>query len=214
LDRTRIARVRLSSLEPKTVTPELIEIMKSPRICRHFHIPLQSGDNRILKQMNRHYSRSYYRQLVLSLAERFPNASIGADVMVGFPDEGEAEYRHTYELLQELPMSYFHVFPFSARPETTAAGMRIEIPEQEKKRRADELRQLSIEKRKQFSRAHIGKDLSALIEKERDTETGLLKGISDNYIKVLLPGPDALMNRMRLVRINSVDANRVMACLS
>lgn len=215
LERTRIARIRLSSLEPKTVTAELIEIIQSSsRICRHFHIPLQSGDNRILKQMNRHYFRSYYRQLVLSLAERFPNASIGTDVMVGFPDEGEAEYRNTYALLDELPMSYVHVFPFSARPETAAAGMRIEISEQEKKRRADELRQLSIEKSKQFSRAHIGKDLSALIEKERDTETGLLRGISDNYIKVLLPGPDAFMNRIRSVRIAAVDANRVMACLS
>ncbi len=215
LERTRIARIRLSSLEPKTVTAELIEIIQSSsRICRHFHVPLQSGDNRILKQMNRHYSRSYYRQLVLSLAERFPQSSIGTDVMVGFPDEGAAEYRNTYELLKELPMSYFHVFPFSVRPETAAAGMRIEIPQQEKKRRADELRRLSAEKGKQFFRAHIGQELQALIEKERDPETGLLKGISDNYIKVLLPGPDAIMNRILPIRITAVDANRVMACLS
>lgn len=214
LDRTRIGRIRLSSIEPKTVTPELIEIMTSVRICRHFHIPLQSGDDRILKKMNRHYSRKYYRQLVLSLAERFPGASFGADVMVGFPDEGEAEYRNTYELLDELPMSYFHVFPFSARPETAAATVRPGIPEQEKKRRADELRRLSTEKRLQFSRAQIGRELQALIEKARDAETGLLRGISDNYIKVLLPGPDALMNRLRPVRIRSVDEDRVTACLS
>ena len=214
LERTRIARIRLSSLEPKTVTPALIEIMQSSsRICRHFHIPLQSGDNRILKQMNRHYSRSYYRQLVLSLAGRFPNASIGADVMVGFPGEGEAEYRNTHELLKELPMSYVHVFPFSPRPETAAAMMRVGISEQEKKRRADELRRLSIEKGRQFSSAHIGKDLPVLIEKERDPKTGLLKGISDNYIKVLLPGPDAIMNRIRPIRITSINANRVFACL-
>ncbi|MEK6683175.1 MAG: tRNA (N(6)-L-threonylcarbamoyladenosine(37)-C(2))-methylthiotransferase MtaB [Nitrospirota bacterium] len=214
LDRTRIARIRLSSLEPKTVTPALIEIMQSSsRICRHFHIPLQSGDNRILKRMNRHYSRSYYRQLVLSLAGRFPNASIGADVMVGFPDESEAEYRNTYELLKELPMSYVHVFPFSPRPETAAAMMQSGIPEQEKKRRADELRRLSIEKGLQFSSAHIGKDLPVLIEKTRDPKTGLLKGISDNYIKVLLPGPDAIMNRIRPIRITSINANRVFACL-
>ncbi len=215
LDRTRMARVRLSSLEPKTVTPELIEMMQSSsRICRHFHIPLQSGDDRTLKKMNRHYSRQYYRQLILSLAERFPNASIGADVMVGFPDEGEAEYRNTYELLDELPMSYFHVFPFSARPETAAVMMRSTISEQEKKRRADELRRLSLEKGGQFYRSHLGQELQALIEKERDPETGLLKGISDNYIKVLLSGPDAAMNRIRPVRISSIDANRVMARLS
>jgi threonylcarbamoyladenosine tRNA methylthiotransferase MtaB len=214
LDRTRMARVRLSSLEPKTVTPELIEIMTSSRICRHFHIPLQSGDDRTLKKMNRHYSRQYYRQLVLSLAERFPNASIGADVMVGFPDEGEAEYRNTYELLDELPMSYFHVFPFSARPETAAAKMRSTTSDQEKKQRADELRRLSLEKGGQFYRSHLGQELQVVIEKERDSETGLLKGISDNYIKVLLSGPDAAMNRIQSVRITAVDTNRVMARLS
>ncbi|MBI3811926.1 MAG: tRNA (N(6)-L-threonylcarbamoyladenosine(37)-C(2))-methylthiotransferase MtaB [Nitrospirae bacterium] len=213
-DRTRIGRIRLSSIEPKTVTPELIEVMKSSRICRHFHIPLQSGDNRILKKMNRHYSRNYYRQLILSLAEQFPNASIGADVMVGFPDEGEAEYRNTYELLDELPMSYFHVFPFSARPETAAAVMRVGISGLEKKRRADEFRRLSTEKSRKFSSTQIGRELQALIEKERDPETGLLRGISDNYIKLLLPGPDAIRNRIRPVRICSVVEDRVTARLS
>jgi threonylcarbamoyladenosine tRNA methylthiotransferase MtaB len=215
LDRTRIARIRLSSLEPKTVTPELLEVVEStPRICRHFHIPLQSGDNRILKKMNRHYSRRYYRQLILSLAERFPDASIGADVMVGFPDEGEAEYRNTYRLLEELPMSYIHVFPFSPRPETAAALVRTNNSDLEKKVRADELRRLSDEKTRQFSLLHMGRELSVLIEKERDSETGLLKGLSDNYIKVLLPGPDALMNRMRRIRVTAVGEKRVTACLS
>jgi len=215
LDRTRIARIRLSSLEPKTVTPELIEVVESSsRICRHFHIPLQSGDNRILKTMNRHYSRSYYRRLILSLSERFPDAGIGADVMVGFPGEGETEYRNTYRLLEKLPVSYFHVFPFSSRPQTAAAAMAAGVSDHEKRARADELRRLSIEKGKKFSISRIDKDLEVLIEKERDPETGLLKGISGNYIKVLLSGPDALMNRVRWVRISAVDGNRVMARLS
>jgi threonylcarbamoyladenosine tRNA methylthiotransferase MtaB len=214
LDRTRIGRIRLSSLEPKTVTPELLEAVESsPRICRHFHIPLQSGDSRILKKMNRHYSRGYYRQLILSLAERFPDASIGADVMAGFPDEGEAEYRNTYRLIEELPMSYIHVFPFSPRPETAAALMRTNNSELEKKVRADELRRLSEEKSRQFLRLHLGRELSVLIEKERDSETGLLKGLSGNYIKVLLPGPDTLMNRMRQIRVTAVGEKRVTACL-
>ncbi|HUK55514.1 MAG TPA: tRNA (N(6)-L-threonylcarbamoyladenosine(37)-C(2))-methylthiotransferase MtaB [Nitrospiria bacterium] len=215
LNRTRIERIRLSSLEPKTVTPELVEIIESsPRICRHFHIPLQSGDDRILKKMNRHYSGTYYRRLIRSLAERFPDAGIGADVMVGFPGEGEAEYRNTYALLDELPMSYFHVFPFSARPGTAAAGLRDRVPEPEKSRRADGLRRLSMEKSRRFFDARVGRELPALIEKERDPETGLLKGITDNYIKVLLPGPDEFMNRIRPVRIRSVDGDRVTACLS
>jgi threonylcarbamoyladenosine tRNA methylthiotransferase MtaB len=214
LDRTSIARIRLSSLEPKTVTPELIEVVESSaRICRHFHIPLQSGDNRILKMMNRHYSRNYYQRLIRSLAERFPDAAIGADVMVGFPGEGETEYRNTYRLLEELPVSYFHVFPFSSRPQTAAAAMAAGVSDQEKRARADDLRKLSIEKGKQFSCSHIDKDLEVLIEKERDPETGLLKGISGNYIKVLLSGPDAEMNRVRSVRIAAVDESRVMARL-
>jgi threonylcarbamoyladenosine tRNA methylthiotransferase MtaB len=215
LGRTRIARIRLSSLEPKTVTPELIEVVESsPRICRHFHIPLQSGDNRILKMMNRHYSRSFYRRLILSLSDRFPDAAIGADVMVGFPGEGETEYRNTYRLLEELPLCYFHVFPFSSRPQTIAAAMTAGVSEEEKRARADELRKLSIEKGKQFSCSHIDKDLEVLIEKERDPETGLLKGISGNYIKVLLSGPEGVMNRLRSARIVAVDGNRVMARLS
>jgi len=214
LDRTGIARIRLSSLEPKTITPELVEVVESSsRMCRHFHIPLQSGDNRILKEMNRHYSRNYYRQLILSLAERFPDASIGADVMVGFPTEGEAEYRNTYRLLEKLPMSYIHVFPFSQRPETPAALMRAVVSETEKKCRADELRRLSEEKSRQFSRLHLGHELSVLIEKERDSETGFLKGLSDNYIKVSLPGPDSLMNCIRRTRVTAVDERRVTARL-
>jgi threonylcarbamoyladenosine tRNA methylthiotransferase MtaB len=214
LDQTGIARIRLSSLEPKTITPELVEVVgSSPRICRHFHIPIQSGDNRILKKMNRHYSRHYFRQLILSLAERFPDASIGSDVMVGFPDEGVPEYRNTYRLLAELPMSYIHVFPFSPRPETPAGLMQTVVSESEKKDRADELRRLSEEKSRQFLRSHLGREFSVLIERERDSETGLLKGLSGNYIKALLPGPDTLMNRIRQVRVTGVGEKRVTACL-
>ncbi|HEY5595277.1 MAG TPA: tRNA (N(6)-L-threonylcarbamoyladenosine(37)-C(2))-methylthiotransferase MtaB, partial [Nitrospiria bacterium] len=155
LDRTRIPRIRLSSLEPKTVTPELIEWMESSeRICRHFHIPLQSGDDRILKEMNRHYTQEYYRRLILSLAERFPKAGFGTDVMVGFPGETEAEYRNTYELLEELPMSYFHVFPYSRRPKTAAADMADGVPKSKKEDRADALRRLSAEKGRHFSESH------------------------------------------------------------
>jgi threonylcarbamoyladenosine tRNA methylthiotransferase MtaB len=214
MDRTSVPRIRLSSLEPKTITPELLEIMQSsPRICRHFHIPLQSGDNDTLRKMNRHYSRGDYRRLILSLAERFPGAGIGTDVMVGFPGETEDEYQMTHALLDELPMSYFHVFPFSPRPLTPAAGMNSPVSESEKKERADELRRLSAEKNRRFARIHIGTDLPVLIEKEREQVTGLLKALSDNYIKILLPGPDHLKNRISPVRITDVNAERVLARL-
>lgn len=214
MDRTSIPRIRLSSLEPKTITPELLEIMESsPRICRHFHIPLQSGDNATLRKMNRHYSRDYYRRLILSLAQRFPGAGIGTDVMVGFPGETEDGFRRTQGLLDELPMSYFHVFPFSPRPQTPAAGMDSPVSEAGKKRRADALRRLSVEKGHRFAQIHIGTDLPALIEKERDQATGFLKGLTDNYIKVLLHGPDHLMNQIRTVRIADIEGERTLGRL-
>jgi threonylcarbamoyladenosine tRNA methylthiotransferase MtaB len=214
LEQTGISRIRLSSLEPKTITSELLKIVESSsRICRHFHVPLQSGADATLKKMNRHYSRIYYRRLILSLFERFPEAGIGTDVMVGFPGETEDAFRMTHDLLNELPMSYFHVFPFSPRPQTPAAGMDSPVSESEKKRRADALRRLSAEKGRRFAERHVGSELPVLIEKERDERTGHLKGLSDNYIKVLLPGPDQLMNRIERVRITGIDGERVVGRL-
>jgi len=206
LDRTAIPRIRLSSLEPKTITPELLDVMEcSPRICRHFHVPLQSGSNAVLRKMNRHYSRGYYRRMIRWLAERFPGAGIGTDVMVGFPGETVDDFASTRALLDELPMSYFHVFPFSARPQTPAAGMTSPVSEAEKKRRADALRRLSAEKTRRFAQNHTGRKVMVLIERERDGQTGLLKGLSDNYLRVLLPGPDQFMNRTRKVQIIAID---------
>jgi len=207
LDRTRISRIRLSSLEPKTITPDLMEVIDaSSRICRHFHVPIQSGDDRTLSEMNRHYSGDYYRRLILMLAERFPGAGIGTDVMVGFPGETEGDFQRTKSLLEELPMGYFHVFPFSPRPQTPAAGMNSHISEAEKHRRADILRRLSADKTRRFAQLQVGRDLSVLIEKERDKITGHLKGLSENYVKVLLAGPDGWMNRIFLVRVSGIDA--------
>ena len=170
LERTRIPRIRLSSIEPKTFSPELIDVMaSSPRICRHFHIPLQSGDDSILKKMNRHYSRSYYRNLILSLAERFPDAGFGSDVMVGFPGETQSQFQNTYSLLRDLPMMYFHVFPYSPRPGTSSEDMQDEVSRVEKTWRAQELRRLAVEKHRLFAEAQRGKDFEVLVEMERDS---------------------------------------------
>jgi threonylcarbamoyladenosine tRNA methylthiotransferase MtaB len=214
IERTSIARIRISSLEPKTVTAKLLDVVDSSlRICRHFHVPLQSGSDATLRKMNRHYSRGYYRRLILSLAERFPGAGIGTDVMVGFPGETEDDYSRTNALLDELPMSYFHVFPFSLRPQTPAAGMDSPVSESEKKRRADALRRLSVEKTNRFARTHVGRGLPVLIEKERDERTGLLKGHADNYLKVYFPGTDDLMNRIETVLITGAEGERVLGRL-
>ena len=125
LTETDLPRLRVSSMEPKTITPDLIDVLaSSSRICRHFHIPLQCGDDDILKRMNRHYSRTYYQDIVMILRERITGACIGTDVMVGFPGEGEREFQNTYRLLSDIPLGYFHVFTYSARAQTPAALMK------------------------------------------------------------------------------------------
>jgi threonylcarbamoyladenosine tRNA methylthiotransferase MtaB len=205
LRETDLPRLRLSSIEPKTITPELIEILSSlPRICRHLHIPLQSGDDQVLKRMNRHYTASYYRELIHSIHAKIPGIGIGTDVMVGFPEEGETEFKHTFDLLSDLPMSYFHVFPYSPRPQTPAASFRGQVTNSIKSGRSLLLRRLGQEKMKKFQEAFLGRSLKALVEEERDPDSGRLKGYTDNYIKVLLDGPDSHKNKILSVRPTSL----------
>ena len=206
LERTSVPRLRLSSIEPKTVTPELKKALtSSPRICRHLHIPLQSGDDQVLKRMNRHYRAEYYQRLIEGICQRMPGAGIGTDVMVGFPGEGEAQFRHTYEMLSRLPMSYFHVFTYSPRPQTPAARMGEQVPERIRARRSQALRALAGEKLRGFQEGFLGQTLEVLVEQERDPGSGLLKGYSDNYIKVLLSGPDTFKNMVVPVKVHSVE---------
>ncbi len=125
-----LERLRLSSIEPLEVVPELIDLVAAhPRLARHFHIPLQSGSTRILRAMYRPYSAGYYRDLVSRIRERIPDAGIGADVMVGFPGETDDDFRETYELINVSPLTYLHVFPFSSRPGTVAAGLPNQVPD-------------------------------------------------------------------------------------
>lgn len=187
-------RIRLSSLEPQEVTPELVSfIASSQKICPHFHLPLQSGADEVLKRMKRPYTGTFFRDLVLDISEHIPDAAIGVDVMVGFPGEDEAAFGQTYDLLQELHLSYLHCFPFSPRPGTLAARMSGQVAERVKKERAQILRGLSREKRRAFYSRFIDQPLTFLIEHRR--EKGMLRGISRNYIFCLLEGDDELMGR-------------------
>jgi threonylcarbamoyladenosine tRNA methylthiotransferase MtaB len=187
-------RIRLSSLEPQEVTPELVTFISSSRkICPHLHLPLQSGADEVLGRMRRPYTRTFFRDLVLDISEQIPHAAIGVDVMVGFPGEDEQAFNRTYDLLKELPLSYLHCFPFSPRPGTKAAGMPFQVGEREKKERAQILRRLSREKRRAFYSRFINHPLPFLIEHRR--EKGMLRGISRNYIFCLLEGSDDLMGR-------------------
>jgi threonylcarbamoyladenosine tRNA methylthiotransferase MtaB len=185
-------RIRLSSLEPQETTPALIDwIASSHKICPHAHLPLQSGADEILRLMNRPYTSVVFRELVLRIAERMPRAAIGVDVMVGFPGEDARAFAHTYDLLQSLPISYLHVFPFSPRPGTKAAEFARQVGEGEKRERVQVLRSLSREKKRAFYSSFLEQGFSFLVEHRR--EGGRLRGLSRNYLFCLLDGGDELM---------------------
>lgn len=191
------ARIRLSSIEPGELSDEIISLSaQSEKICRHFHIPLQSGDDGILKKMGRPYSRSYFRERVLSIHERMPDAAIGVDTLIGFPGETDAAFEQTLELIRTLPVSYLHVFPFSPRGNTPAAKFEGRLPADIVKSRCQLMRALGASKKQDFFRRFMGDTATVLVEGKRDIATGLLKGTTSNYISVLMEGPDELRNSM------------------
>jgi threonylcarbamoyladenosine tRNA methylthiotransferase MtaB len=192
-------RLRLSSLEPMEWTSDLISaIGRAPWICPHFHIPLQNGDPEILKAMARPYTPARYRDVVLELRLRFPEAALGADVMVGFPGETEQRFQNTYNLIRDLPLTYLHVFPFSPRPGTAATHMPGRITGSELKQRSKALRDLGISKRNAFESSFVGQHLDVLTESE--DRPGWWKGTSANYLKVLFPASTEIP-AARLVRV-------------
>jgi len=182
-------RIRLSSIEPGDFSPELISALaQSDKVCPHLHIPIQSGDDEVLKKMKRDYDRSFLSDLVQDLHRGISSLSIGADVIVGFPAETEEKFRHTVELVESLPFSYLHVFPFSKRKGTPAFQSPQRVSEKEIKKRAGGMRELGKQKRQAFYRQYLNQELSVLVEDRREKETGRRKGLSRNYIPVLLTG--------------------------
>ena len=203
-----ITRVRLSSIEPLELSNDIIKrVSTSPRFCRHFHIPLQSGDDDILKKMRRPYTRNYFHDLVLKINEQMPDAAVGVDILVGFPGETGAAFENTYNLIRALPVAYLHVFPFSERPGTPASGFSDKVPADVIKKRCDRMRRLGAEKRKTFYQKLRGQIFDILIEETTDRSTGLLKGISSNYLPVLVDGPEDHINTLIPVKIEDIDAD-------
>ncbi len=180
-------RFRLSSIEPREITDELLHLFnKQDILCPHLHIPLQSGDDKILKLMKRDYDSGFYRILIEKVSIAVSDVAIGVDVMVGFPGEGDDEFNNTFKLLHDLPVAYLHVFPYSERPGTKAQKLYPKVPEKIKKERASILRNLSSKKKEEFALRFLGKKLDVLVEKTKDKKTGLMKGFSKNYLPVLL----------------------------
>lgn len=199
-------RVRISSVEPHELTDDIIiMVSKSDIFCHHFHIPLQSGDDGILKKMHRDYTRSFFKDLVIKIKERIPDAAIGVDLLIGFPGETEKAFENTYSLIETLPVTYLHVFPFSSRPGTPASRYPQKVPQKTIKARCEKMRRLGNEKKRIFYETFVGKTVEMLIEGKRDKETGLLKGITSNYIPVHVVGEDDLFNTMIQVNIEKIE---------
>lgn len=191
-----VTRLRLSSLEPTEIPDEIVPYMRQGGVlCPHLHIPLQSGDDGILAAMGRPYARSFFRRRLHSLFAALPDMAIGLDVMAGFPGEDEDAFRHTLELIEELPVSYLHVFPFSRRPGTPAAVMTGQVAEKTKKNRAAILRALGEEKKRQYALRFIDRKLSVLI---CNSSESLSSGIAENYLPVIIdrgipPRPNSII---------------------
>ncbi|MFH1114556.1 MAG: tRNA (N(6)-L-threonylcarbamoyladenosine(37)-C(2))-methylthiotransferase MtaB [Pseudomonadota bacterium] len=185
-------RFRMSSIEPQEITPGLIDLTaRNKRLCSHFHIPLQSGDDEILGRMKRPYTASAVRNLANAVIDKVPDVCIGFDVMVGFPGEDDRSFRRTVDLVRSSGAAYLHVFPFSPRPGTPAADFRPLVPSAKARERVAELRKLSRELRRNFYSRFIGRTLSAVLESESETTEGTVIARTDNYIpvRVCMSGP-------------------------
>jgi len=214
-DRKSIPRVRISSIEPFELTGEVIQrVAESDIFCKHFHIPLQSGDDGILQKMGRPYSPQDFYELINSIHRLMPDAAIGVDTLIGFPGESEAAFDSTYQLIADLPVSYLHVFPFSSRPGTAADKFANKLNPAVIKERCHRIRKLGQQKRLKFYRRFTGKSLPVLIETRRDGSTGLLKGISSNYLPVLVDGDDDLQNKILEVKIEKLEGDKLFGKIS
>jgi threonylcarbamoyladenosine tRNA methylthiotransferase MtaB len=188
---TELARVRISSIEPMDVTEELIEVIAATdRIARHFHMPLQSGSDKILAAMHRWYRAAHYAEHVELIRKILPDAAIGADVIAGFPGETEEDHRTTMEFIDRLPLSYLHVFSFSPRPGTSAENLGEQVAQKEIHERARELRALGEKKKSAFRAAQIGKQMRALTleTRKKSAATTRTRAISSNYLDLLVEG--------------------------
>jgi len=187
LERTAIEKIRISSVEPMDWTNEVIELVaSSPRICKHAHVPLQSGSDRILRKMHRKYRPSHYADRIERIRCAMPDAAIGADVMVGFPGESDDDFEQTRALIEQLPFTYLHVFTYSSRPGTPSAGMPGQVPVQVARERNRVLRELAAQKKRVFMESFVGREVEAITLTHFDGE--YTEALTDNYLKLRLRG--------------------------
>ena len=196
---TGIRRLRLGSIEPTELTKELLETVTSSQvICQHLHIPLQAGNDRVLQRMKRTYNTEFFGQLLERVRDSIPDAAICLDVITGFPGETEEEFESAYNFISRLPLTDLHVFPYSKRPGTPAAGYSDQVPGDVSKARAERLRHLAAEKHRSFAEGFIGEELEIVVESGE--KEGLLKGVSRNYLDIRFSGEAALSGQCVMVK--------------
>ncbi len=214
-ERAPALRVRISSIDPPEISPRLVEIVASHSLfCRHFHVPLQSGDDAVLANMRRRYTAAQAAEALALLRSRLPEVAIGTDIIAGFPGETEEQSARTLQYLERLELSYLHVFPYSRRRATSASKRWTALPAAVVHERARRLRGLGRRLRRNYQDRFIGRRLRVLFEHERDRASGLLRGYSDNYLPVLCDGADALANRLRDVTVVGQSGDRLLARLA
>jgi len=200
-----IDRFRISSIEPNLLSDEVIEfVAQSKQFVPHFHIPLQSGSDTILRKMNRRYLSELYVRRVQKIKELMPHCCIGVDVITGFPGETEEEFLTTYNFLNELDISYLHVFTYSERPNTAAVEMDHAVPQHIRNERTTMLRGLSEKKKRYFYQQHLGQTFTVLFEE--DLEDGVMHGFTENYIRVAAKYDPLLINELKVVSLKSINA--------
>ncbi|MCB0518566.1 MAG: tRNA (N(6)-L-threonylcarbamoyladenosine(37)-C(2))-methylthiotransferase MtaB [Lewinellaceae bacterium] len=200
-----VERIRVSSIEPNLCTNEVIEfVAQSQRFMPHFHIPLQSGNNKQLAAMRRRYRRELYAERVAHIKQLMPHCCIGVDVIVGFPGETEEDFLESYRFINELDVSYLHVFTYSERPNTPAAEMPAIVPMHERRKRNEMLTILSEKKKRFFYQQHIGETRPVLFE--HSSEAGRVSGFTDNYIRVDMPLEEGLINTVAMVKLENINA--------
>lgn len=206
-----LKRVRLSSIEGTEIDDRLIELIAEKDIfCSHLHLPLQSGSNKILKAMRRPYTAEDFKETVLNIRNKVPEIAITTDIIVGFPGETEADFNQTVEFVKELAFSKIHVFPFSAREGTPAADMKNKVNGNIIKEFSKKLRNINDQLMLNYQQKFIGDSKKVLIEEERDHNTGMLTGYTDNYLKVLTQGSDKYQNRLVEVKLKkTIDAEHI-----
>ena len=198
---TDIERLRLSSLQPDEVSADLLSLWEDKRLCRHFHLALQAGSDTVLQRMRRRYSLAHYLKTVRLLKEAVPGVAITTDVMVGFPGESREEFEQGYAFCEQIGYANIHVFPFSPRPGTEAAGMGRQVDDRTKKERSSRMLELARTCRNDFRNRFLGQTVSVLWEKETEPGSGIYSGLTDNYIRVFVRNGKLLSSRITAVRL-------------